>query len=246
MTTNSNHTINAITLGHLKYGDSSLIVSCYTLQYGLQSYMLKGVLSKGQKKIPRSFFEPLTILELQAKKNPENRLGFIKEAKVGYPFKSIPYDLNKKSLVFFLSEIIYQVAREEQSSNPLLYNYIYEKIIWLDENQNVGLFHIKMMLDLTKYIGFYPNISNQKAPYFDLESGCMALSKPKDNYIEDPIKTYWLNILGIEFDKILEIQIIKNYKLEILNSVIRYFELHLQQFKPPKSKKVLNEIFKTI
>ena len=101
MTTNSIHTINAITLGHLKYGDTSLIASCYTLQYGLQSYMLKGVLSKGQKKIPRSFFEPLTILELQAKKNPENRLGFMKEAKLGYPFKSIPYDLNKKSLVFF-------------------------------------------------------------------------------------------------------------------------------------------------
>ena len=246
MTTNSIHTINAITLRYLKYGDSSLIVSCYTLQYGLQSYMLKGVLSKGQKKIPRSFFEPLTILELQAKKNPENRLGFMKEAKLGYPFKSIPYDLNKKSLVFFLSEIIYQVAREEQSSNPLLYNYIYEKIIWLDKNQNVGIFHIKMMLDLTKFIGFYPNISNQKAPYFDLESGCMALIKPEDNYIKDPIKTHWLKILGIEFDKILEIQILKNYKLEILNSVIRYFELHLQQFKPPKSKKILNEIFKTI
>ena len=120
MTTNSNHTVNAITLGHLKYGDSSLIVSCYTLQYGLQSYMLKGVLSKGQKKIPRSFFEPLTILELQAKENPENRLGFIKEAKVGYPFKSIPYDLNKKSLVFFLSEIIYQVVREEQSFKSIV------------------------------------------------------------------------------------------------------------------------------
>ena len=69
---------------------------------------------------------------------------------------------------------------------------------------------------------------------------------PKDNYIKDPIKTHWLKILGIEFDKILEIQILKNYKLEILNSVIRYFELHLQQFKPPKSKKILNEIFKTI
>ena len=62
--------------------------------------MLKGVLSKGQKKF-QDPFEPLTILELQATENPENRLGFIKEAKVGYPFKSIPYDLNKKSLVFF-------------------------------------------------------------------------------------------------------------------------------------------------
>ena len=128
----------------------------------------------------------------------------------------------------------------------MLYNYIYEKIIWLDENSKVGLFHIKMMLDLTQFIGFYPNISNLKAPYFDLELGCMTFNKPKENFIEDPIKTYWSKILGMEFDKILEIKITKNYKLDLLNLVIRYFELHLQQFKPPKSKKILNEIFKTI
>ena len=30
---------------------------------------------------------------------------------------------------------------------------------------------------------YYPNISNQNAPYFDLESGCMTLNRPKDNYI---------------------------------------------------------------
>ena len=185
MTTNSNHTVNAITLGLIKYGDTSLIASCFTLQYGLQSYMLKGVLTKAKNKIPRSFFEPLTILEIQAPENPENRLGFIKEAKIGHPFKSIPYDLTKKSLVFFLSEIIYQVVREEQGSNELLYDYIYKKLIWLDENSKVGLFHIKMMLDLTQFIGFYPNISNLKAPYFDLELGCMTFNKPKENFIED-------------------------------------------------------------
>ena len=245
MTTISNHTINAITLGLIKYGDTSLIASCYTLQYGLQSYMLKGVLRKGKKKIPKSFFEPLTILEIQASKNPENRLGYIKEAKIGHPFLSIPHDLTKKSLVFFLSEIIYQIVREEKGSNQLLYDYIYKKLVWLDENSKVGLFHIKMMLDLTQFIGFYPNISNLKAPYFDLELGCMTFNKPKENFIEDPIKTYWSKILGMEFDKILEIKITKNYKLDLLNLVIRYFELHLQQFKPPKSKKILNEIFKT-
>ena len=42
------------------------------------------------------------------------------------------------------------------------------------------------------------------------------------------------------FDKI---KILKRDKFKLLNQVITYFELHLQQFKPPKSLEILNEIF---
>ena len=37
----------------------------------------------------------------------------------------------------------------------------------------------------------------------------------------------------------------KEQKTEMLRNIIIYFELHLQQFKPPKSTEILNEIFKT-
>ena len=75
-----NDTVHAITLGVIKYGDTSLISACFTLEHGLQSYMLKGILSKGGRKISKSLFEPLNLLELQASKNTNNRLGYIKEA----------------------------------------------------------------------------------------------------------------------------------------------------------------------
>ena len=51
MTSNQNDTVHAVTLGLVKYGDTSLISACYTLEYGTQSYMLKGILSKGKKKV---------------------------------------------------------------------------------------------------------------------------------------------------------------------------------------------------
>ena len=40
-----------------------------------------------------------------------------------------------------------------------------------------------------------------------------------------------------------KIKILKRDKFKLLNQVITYFELHLQQFKPPKSLEILNEIF---
>ena len=239
-----NDTVSAISLSLVKYGDTSLIANCYTLEFGLQGYMLKGILSKGKKNISKSLFEPLTLLELQTSKNLENRLSYIKEAKIDYAFNSIPYDLTKKALVFFIAEVIHQVAREEREPNPMLYHFIKKKLIWLDKNDTTGLFHLKMMLDITQFIGFYPNLLNSEAPYFDLEAGCMSFVKPKAYFIEEPLKRYWVLLLGTDFDKIGEIRIFKKHKLELLNHLITYFELHLQQFKSPKSSEILNEIFK--
>ena len=112
------HTLTeALALTTVKYGDSSLIVACYTKEYGLQSYMLKGILnSRTNKKIHKSLFEPLSLLELEAPKNPTERLGFIKEAKLHYPYQSIPFNLIKKTLLFFLAEVIHQVVKEEQEA----------------------------------------------------------------------------------------------------------------------------------
>ena len=241
----TNDTVHAIPLGLLKYGDTSLIAACYTLEYGLQSYMLKGILgAKGKKKISKSLFEPLNLLELQAPKNPENRLGYIQEAKLHYAYISIPFDLRKKALVFFLAEVLHQVVREEHEANPPLYQFIKKNLLWLDAQNQLSLFHVKMMLGLTQYIGFSPNISNSEAPYFDLKSGCMSYVKPQGPFLETQLKNYWLKILGMDFDKVDYIPLQKNEKIDLLNQVITYFELHLQQFKQPKSTEILNEIFK--
>ncbi len=245
MISKQNDTVHAVTLGLIKYGDTSLISACYTLEYGMQSYMLKGILAKGKKKVSKSLFEPLNLLELQAPKNPENRLSFIKEAKLHYAYSSIPYDLNKKALVFFLSEVLHQVFREEQEPNLQLYHFIKKNLIWLDTQNQLGLFHIKMMLDLTEFIGFYPNMVNSEAPYFDLEAGCMCFIKPITHFIEGPIKSYWTSLLDTAFDKIENIRLTKKEKTELLKNIITYFELHLQEFKPPKSTEILNEIFRT-
>ena len=124
MSSKTKKTIQAINLGIVKYGDYSLIANCYTLEFGLQSYMLKGILSRGKKKNHRSLFEPLTLLELEASENKENKIGYMDEAKIAYVFTSIPYDLTKKALVLFLAEVIHQVVREEQGPNKLLFDYI--------------------------------------------------------------------------------------------------------------------------
>ena len=239
-------TVQAIALGSVRYGDTSLIVTCYTRQYCLQSYMLKGVLSaKRNKKLSKSFFEPLTLLEFEAKRNRDHKLGYLQQVHLLYPYTTIPFDLRKKAVVFFLAEIIHQVVKEEQQeANPSLFDFIQKRMLWLDENDSIGLFHLKTILDLTLFMGFEPNISDRDAPYFDLESGCMCRYKPKANFIEGRLKNLWVEILGMKFEIILEIKVSKEERAALLDYAINYFKLHLQQFKSPKSTEILNELFK--
>ena len=59
----------AIVLSSLKYSDTSLIVRCFTLEDGLKSYLLKGVLSAKKGKIKAAYFQPLTQLNIEASHN---------------------------------------------------------------------------------------------------------------------------------------------------------------------------------
>ena len=77
--------------------------------------MLKGILAtKRKKKLSKSFFEPLSLLEFETKKNRENKLGYLQEVSLSQPYISIPFDLRKKAIVFFLAEVLHQVVKEEQ------------------------------------------------------------------------------------------------------------------------------------
>ncbi|MEK9612523.1 MAG: DNA repair protein RecO C-terminal domain-containing protein [Flavobacteriaceae bacterium] len=151
--------------------------------------------------------------------------------------------MTKKALIFFLAEIIHQVVKEEPDSNEQLYSFLFQRMIWLDQNDEIGLFHIKTMLDLTRYIGFYPNVYPSEDAYFDLESGCMTPFKPKGLFLEGKEKIHWIEILGMKFDTKTHIRLNKKEKKTLLDYVVSYFGLHLQQFKSPKSTEILNEIF---
>jgi DNA repair protein RecO (recombination protein O) len=136
------------------------------------------------------------------------------------------------------------LKEEQQEANTSLFDFIQKRMLWLDENDSIGLFHLKTILDLTLFMGFEPNMSDRDAPFFDLESGCMCRYKPKANFIEGRLKNLWVGILGMKFDLILEIKVSKEEKAALLDYAIKYFKLHLQQFKSPKSKEILNELFK--
>ncbi|WP_394974582.1 DNA repair protein RecO [uncultured Croceitalea sp.] len=235
-------TTKAIVLTSLKYGDTSLIVKVFTQADGLKSYLLKGVLASKKGKLKAAYFQPLTQLELTANHKNKGTLETIREVKIINPYKTLHTNIVKNSLVLFLAEMLSNSIQEEQQDESL-YNYLEYGLNWLDFNEKIANFHLLFLMNLTKFLGFYPEESEGVNAYFDLQEGQFVSSPTLNPLIENENVTHFKKLLGINFDALKGIKIAKGNREPLLKSVILYFELHLHGFRKPKSLAVLNAVF---
>jgi DNA repair protein RecO (recombination protein O) len=236
---------DAVVISTLKYGDSSLIARCFCKELGLKSFMLKGILSSKKSSLKKSLFQPLSIINLITQVKHENRegLNFIKEARIRFPLVEIPSDIKKNAVALFLSEVMTRVISEEGAPNSTLFHFIQKNVIQLEEKGFSPLFHLKFMLNLSHHLGFYPNESELKEDFFNLESGCFCNSSPSKYVIGGDLVVTFKQLLGTNFEVLNGLKIPNSLRTKLLSVLIDYFNLHLQGFGKIKSVDILHEIF---
>ena len=233
----------ALVISSIKYGDSSLITTCFTKYYGLRSYLLKGILSSRKGKLSKGMFQTFGLLSLISNHKKKEGLNFINEARINKPIKSIHTSVFKSTVVIFLSEVLKSVLKEEKEKNEELYNFLEVMILWLDSKNFNPNFHLKFLIDLTRYIGFYPNTSDYNYPYFDLNNGSFSNKINSENIIlGDDLKNF-RNLIKLNFDQIEMLSLTKKIRKNLLDQLMIYYGIHLQYFNPPKSIKVFNDVF---
>tara|TARA_R110002126_G_scaffold264475_1_gene407507 strand:+ start:6919 stop:7641 length:723 start_codon:yes stop_codon:yes gene_type:complete len=232
----------AIVLSSLKYGDTSLIVKCFTEAEGIKTYLIRGVLKPKKQGLKAAHFQPLTQLKIIAKHNSKNTLNSIKEVQVIQPYKTIHSDIVKQAVVFFLSEILASSIQEEEQ-NKTLYSYLETAFIWLDVHDKIANFHLLFLLNLTGFLGFYPDMSEQYKTGFNLLEGVFSDDIQDKNVIHKNDFYQFKKLLGINFDGIENVTYSKDERQLVLQMIIQYFKLHLGSFRKPKSLQVLETVF---
>ena len=232
----------AIVLTSLKYGESDLIVKCFT-EEGVKSYLLKRILRSKNKKINVAYFQPLTQLRITANHNSRGNLNSIREARINHLYQTIPFNVLKQSIVLFLAETLAYSLYEEEK-NPGLYQYIETALVWLDTHERTSNFHILFLLNLTKYLGFYPETENLNYAYFDLREGVFTNKKPLNNSVSGEKLIMFKSLIGINFDVVGQLGLNSRSRNLMLDILLDYYELHLPAFKEPKSLNVLKEVFR--
>ena len=234
----------ALVIKSIKQGETSLIVSCYLEEIGYRSFLVKGLYGSKKSRFSKAHFFPLNLININYSFNEKKNLGFIKEVKSEVLFNTIHSDVQKSSVIVFLSEILNNVFREELEVNQDLFDFLLNSLIWYDNVIECNNYHIKFLIELSKYIGFHPNISNENDSYFCLESGSTTNTKPLGGNICGEDLKLFKSLLGMKFEDLNKMNINRESRKRILNKIIDYYSLHLQMFKTPKSINVFAEVFK--
>lgn len=230
----------AFVLSNIRYGDTSLIVKCYTETSGLKTYLIKGALSPKNKKFSPSFFLPLTFLEVEAVHKNKGTLESITEVKIAAPYHSIHSEIEKSTIAVFLSEILSMCLKEEEA-NPDLFHFLENAFNFFEHQNTCTNFHLFLLVHLSRYLGFSPDLSG-KGDFFDLNEG--ILTATQSNLCMNEAASNLLKLLEqSDLENLSNLKISAHLRQDFLNLILNYYEIHFDGFKKPRSLAVLKQIF---
>jgi DNA repair protein RecO (recombination protein O) len=237
------HKTRGIVLQTISYSETSLIARIYTERFGLQSYMVNG--ARGKKaKVKANMLQPLLLVDLVVYHKEKNTLQRISEIRNNQPFTSIPYSIVKTTIAIFLNELLCKAIKEEEP-NERLFGFLHSSVQILDlEPENCSNFHLVFMVQLGKYLGFYPQGKACAAtPYFDLQEGTFIPKEPAHPYFLYPVHAQLLwQLMLVDYSSSMTVPVQKSQRKELLSKLILYYELHLPSLHEINSHKVLEEV----
>lgn len=234
-----------IVLHQLKYGESSLVVSMYTKDFGRLSFMVNG--TKGKKaKFRSSLFMPLTILELDIYYKKTRELQRISEARIHVPYKSLQSSILKSTVSLFLAEILYKTLQEQEPNFPL-YDFLWHSLQYFDLlEKRFSDFHLVFLTNFSRFLGFSANVENQKvvSSYFDLKNGIFKVNQPKHPlFVKGEITEKLFQLFQTSVTEASELNLSGKERRALLELIVDYYRIHIESLGTINSLEVLKEVF---
>jgi len=233
-----------IVLRTVKYSETSMILDILTQELGLKTYIISGVRKKNAK-VSTGMLQPMSILNLVIYNKESAKINRIKEVRMNYVFKSLPFDIHKSSVALFLIEIINKSIKEKEI-NKEFYDFCENSLIFLDQtNKNISNFHLIFLIKMSKFLGFSPT-SNYSASnkFFDLREGRFTKDMPYHrDFLNERESKNLISILSIDLETPDKIAFSRGDKQNLLESIILYYKIHLIDFGRIKTLEVFKSVF---
>ena len=104
-----------IVLHYIKYGESSVIATIYTKDFGRQTYIINAARSKKSQN-KAGILQPLFLVDLVTYQKQTREMQRIKEIKNTPVYQNIPFQVAKSSQAIFLAEMLYKTLMAQESS----------------------------------------------------------------------------------------------------------------------------------
>lgn len=237
--------IQGFVLQNIRYGESSLVVRIYTLNNGLQSYIVKGV--RGKSSHSRvALFQPMTFLSfVQQGKPRQGGLSYMKDVELAYVYQSIPFVMNKSAILIYLSELLSHTLTQ-QERNDELYGFVSQSVRWLDlVESGYANYPLYFTLELSRFLGFYPHGNYQPQSFFDMMEGQFVMTQPVHPYYFEKEESVALSrLLNCGIDNLSSVIMTGPQRNAVLDGVLTFMRLHAPVLKGLQSHEVLKEVLR--
>lgn len=229
-------TCQAIVLHLTPHTDKTTLLHLYSREHGRVCVAVSGIHGK-KSNVRSALFAPLTPLHVTLQeKNGHLRLH---EANISAPYASIATVHNKRSVAFFIAELLMH-SLQEQDADEDLFDFLSHSIQQLETEDFSPDFHLHLMMQLTHYLGFFPNIENE-GDFFDLNDGIRRTLRPNHPHYLSPSATILFFALCESHEEVLHIT--RSQRQELLENLLHYYQLHLPYFGKMRSVAILQELF---
>jgi len=233
-----------IILHQIKYTDSEIVAQMYTRKFGRQSFLIKGMRNRKTGK-HAILFQPMFILDLELYYKQTREMQSLKEFSVSFTPYNIYSNIKKSCVAIFLGEILTSVLKEE-SPHEEMFDFIEESIIYFEQcKEGFANFHIAFLAGLSSFLGFEPGQRLEKENiFFDMVNGIFVPIPPvHGNYANEEITNILADFFMASYDSIDKISLTGKMRNDVLETIVRFYSLHLPGLKKIKSLDVLKEVF---
>lgn len=219
-------------LSYIKYGENDAVLHCFTEEDGFQTYFLKGIYSKKNKK--KAFLLPLNKLNFSVNSGKSSGIQTVSKFEI-VEVNDVYTDIKANTVIFFIADFLNQILRNE-NQNQVIFHTIDEFIFELSQ-QNYRS-HLILLVKILKIQGVAPLLGDGN--YLDPETG--TFSNVGTHHLFDRENSLlWKLILSSQDP--YEIKIPQALRKNFLDSLLIYYHYHITDFKTPNSLEVIQQIF---
>lgn len=234
----------AIVLKSIRFKEKSHIIQAYTQHNGRLSLLLHGSKAKSRKFQP-ALLQPLTLVEIVYNLKSNRDIQTIRDIKCNHPFRSIPFDIKKSSIALFIAEILTKCLKEEDQNEPM-YEFLHNSLLSLDKNeQDTSTFQLLFLFHLSRYLGFFPqNNYSVLNKFFHLEKGFFVDKHISSYCLNEDYSNHLHQWFKLSTHETHLLKLNRNSKQAMLESLLKYYSIHLFDMQHIKTLSVLKEVFK--
>lgn len=224
------------------FRDRSHILKVFTRDFGIKSFIIRSSAKAKNNALAKT--QLLNILSLEWRAKAESDLVHAQHLEIAHPYQNIPLNIEKSSILMFLSEMLYKTVKEE-FQNQELYDFVKNALIYLDHSKEYSNFHLCFLLKLSKYYGYMPFLDQGKSnDFFDVQDGNLHVNEPKHAYYFSEGNTTLLKqFSGMNFDESESVKLSREKRNLFLKDLINYYRYHIDGMEEIKGHEVLQEVF---